>query len=124
MQKISKEELPKDKKTQRKGSETKNNKRKSQDTPEVVRLLVILITNICYLFYFVLQQKDKENAETENPPKRRSARITRSTRSMAEGGTPSPEKEVPEKLPYIKYSGAIKYFTEVNDIAASADEVM
>lgn len=79
---------------------------------------------VILLFYFALQQKDKENAESENPPKRRSARITRSMRSMAEDGSPSPEKEVPEKLPYIKYKGAIKYFTENNDIAASADEVM
>lgn len=90
----------------------------------MVRYTVILMKYNCLLFSFALQQKDKENAETENPPKRRSARITRSTRSMAEDGSPSPEKEVPEKLPYIKYKGAIKYFTESNDIAASADEVM
>ncbi|KAH8358969.1 hypothetical protein KR093_003618, partial [Drosophila rubida] len=62
--------------------------------------------------------------ETENPPKRRSSRLTRSTRSMAEGGTPSPEKANPEKLPFIKYKGAIKYYTESQEIAASADEVM
>ncbi|KAH8417450.1 hypothetical protein KR222_000047, partial [Zaprionus bogoriensis] len=63
----------------------------------------------------------------ENPPKRRSARLTRSTRSMAENGSPAKdeeEQEVPEKLPFIRYRGAIKYFTENNDIAASADEVM
>lgn len=71
-----------------------------------------------------MQQKDKENSETENPPKRRSARITRSTRSMAEDGSPSPEKQEPEKLPYIKYTGVINYYTENNDIAASADDVM
>ncbi|EDW59362.2 3'-5' exonuclease [Drosophila virilis] len=80
------------------------NKRKNKDTPEII--------------------KDKENADTENPPKRRSARLTRSTRSMAEDGTPSPEKEIPEKLPFIKYRGAIKYYTESHEIAASADEVM
>ncbi|KAH8395933.1 hypothetical protein KR215_012254, partial [Drosophila sulfurigaster] len=62
--------------------------------------------------------------ESENPPKRRSSRLTRSTRSMAESGTPSPEKEIPEKLPFIKYKGAIKYYTESQEIAASADEVM
>lgn len=62
--------------------------------------------------------------ESENPPKRRSTRTTRSTRSMADGGTPSPEKEKPEKLPFIKYKGAIKYYTESQDIAASADDVM
>ncbi|KAH8268079.1 hypothetical protein KR018_012463, partial [Drosophila ironensis] len=77
-------------------------KRKSQDTPEV----------------------KKETAEAENPPKRRSGRVTRSTRSMAEDGTPSPEKVEPKKLPFIKYKGAIKYFTENQDIAASADDVL
>ncbi|XP_030369869.1 Werner Syndrome-like exonuclease [Scaptodrosophila lebanonensis] len=79
-------------------------KRKNQNTPDLV--------------------KDKENAEVENPPKRRSARLTRSTISMAEEGTPSPEKEKPEKLPFIKYRGAIKYFTESHEIAESADAVM
>ncbi|XP_022211438.1 Werner Syndrome-like exonuclease [Drosophila obscura] len=79
-------------------------KRKNLDTPEV--------------------NEEKETAESENPPKRRSGRLTRSTRSMAEDGTPSPEKVVPEKLPFIKYRGEIKYFTENQDIAASADDVM
>ncbi|XP_002069580.2 Werner Syndrome-like exonuclease [Drosophila willistoni] len=80
-------------------------KRKNQDTPTEV--------------------KDIKNEEDgENPPKRRSARLTRSTRSMAEEGTPSPEKEKPEKLPFIKYKGAIKYYTENHEIAASADDVI
>nr|XP_036677907.1 Werner Syndrome-like exonuclease [Drosophila suzukii] len=79
-------------------------KRKNLDTPE--------------------QKDEKIAAETENPPKRRSARQTRSTRSMAEEGSPSPEKKKPEKLPFIKYTGAIKYYTENQDIAASADEVL
>ncbi|BFF90622.1 Werner Syndrome-like exonuclease [Drosophila madeirensis] len=79
-------------------------KRKNLDTPEV--------------------KKDMGTAESENPPKRRSGRVTRSTRSMAEDGTPSPEKVAPEKLPFIKYTGAIKYYTENQDIAASADDVM
>ncbi|KAH8330434.1 hypothetical protein KR067_002546, partial [Drosophila pandora] len=79
-------------------------KRKNLDTPEV--------------------NQEKESVESENPPKRRSTRTTRSTRSMADGGTPSPEKEKPEKLPFIKYKGAIKYYTESQDIAASADDVM
>jgi len=43
---------------------------------------------------------------------------------MAEDGSPSPEKKKPEKLPFIKYTGAIKYYTENQDIAASADEVL
>ncbi|XP_034487111.1 Werner Syndrome-like exonuclease [Drosophila innubila] len=79
-------------------------KRKNEDNPEVI--------------------KDKENTDNDNPPKRRSARLTRSTRSMTEDGTPSPEKAIPEKLPFIKYKGAIKYYTENHEIAASADEVM
>ncbi|KAH8288542.1 hypothetical protein KR054_004809 [Drosophila jambulina] len=79
-------------------------KRKNLDTPEL--------------------KEEKNTAENENPPKRRSARTTRSTRSMAEDGPPSPEKEEPVKLPFIKYKGAIKYYTENQDIAASADDVM
>ncbi|XP_017084650.2 Werner Syndrome-like exonuclease [Drosophila eugracilis] len=79
-------------------------KRKNLDTPEV--------------------KDDKIKEEIENPPKRRSSRLTRSTRSMAEDGSPSPEKEKPEKLPFIKYKGAIKYFTENHDIASSAEEVL
>uniref|UniRef100_A0A6P4FHU1 3'-5' exonuclease n=1 Tax=Drosophila rhopaloa TaxID=1041015 RepID=A0A6P4FHU1_DRORH len=79
-------------------------KRKNLDTPEV--------------------KDEKVEADSENPPKRRSSRTTRSTRSMAEDGPPSPEKEKPEKLPFIKYKGDIKYFTESQDIAASADEVL
>nr|B4PLB3.1 RecName: Full=3'-5' exonuclease; AltName: Full=Werner Syndrome-like exonuclease [Drosophila yakuba] len=67
---------------------------------------------------------EKKATEEENPPKRRSSRLTRSTRSMAEDGSPSPEKEKPEKLPFIKYKGAIKYYTENQDIAASADDVL
>ncbi|XP_043653146.1 Werner Syndrome-like exonuclease [Drosophila teissieri] len=67
---------------------------------------------------------EKVATEEENPPKRRSSRLTRSTRSMAEDGSPSPEKEKPEKLPFIKYKGAIKYYTENQDIAASADDVL
>ncbi|XP_017856469.1 PREDICTED: Werner Syndrome-like exonuclease [Drosophila arizonae] len=103
-EKISvKEEKPKPKRVVKEQSAIAN-KRKNLDTPEIV--------------------KDKENAEVENPPKRRSTRVTRSTRSMADVGTPSPEKEIPEKLPFIKYRGAIKYFTESQEIAASADEVM
>ncbi|XP_034116142.2 3'-5' exonuclease [Drosophila albomicans] len=104
-QKIAtKKETPKQTKTTKKTTEKISNKRKNENTPEI---------------------KDKENSEeSENPPKRRSSRLTRSTRSMAEGGTPSPEKEIPEKLPFIKYNGAIKYYTESQEIAASADEVM
>ncbi|KAH8243668.1 hypothetical protein KR032_009211 [Drosophila birchii] len=79
-------------------------KRKNLDTPEL--------------------KEEKNTAEIENPPKRRSSRTTRSTRSMAEDGPPSPEKEEPVKLPFIKYNGAIKYYTENQDIAASADDVM
>ncbi|XP_023161154.2 Werner Syndrome-like exonuclease [Drosophila hydei] len=101
--KTVKEEQPKPKKVAKEQSAIAN-KRKNLDTPEII--------------------KDKENAEVENPPKRRSTRVTRSTRSMADDGTPSPEMEVPEKLPFIKYRGAIKYFTESQEIAASADEVM
>ncbi|XP_070069281.1 3'-5' exonuclease-like [Drosophila takahashii] len=74
---------------------------------------------------------EKIAAEDENPPKRRSARVTRSTRSMAEDGPPSPEnaatpekRKKAEKLPFIKYTGAIKYYTENQDIASSADEVL
>ncbi|KAL7727753.1 hypothetical protein ACLKA6_008085 [Drosophila palustris] len=98
----AKEETPKETKATK--VKMDSNKRKKQETPETV--------------------KDKENAETESPPKRRSARLTRSTRSMAEDGDPSPEKEIPEKLPFIRYKGAIKYYTENHEIAASADEVM
>ncbi|KAH8312164.1 hypothetical protein KR044_009636 [Drosophila immigrans] len=105
-QKIAvKKETPKEAKmATKKSTEAISNKRKNENTPEVI--------------------KDKENTETENPPKRRSSRVTRSTRSMAEGGSPSPVKEKPEKLPFIKYKGAIKYYTESQEIAASADEVM
>ncbi|KAH8369011.1 hypothetical protein KR009_009419, partial [Drosophila setifemur] len=97
-----KEDTPKLIKTGRPGRPA--GKRKNQDTPEV--------------------KQDKEMAEAENPPKRRSTRSTRSTRSLAEGGTPSPEKVEPVKLPFIKYTGDIKYYTEMLDIAASADDVM
>ncbi|EDV93306.1 Werner Syndrome-like exonuclease [Drosophila grimshawi] len=100
----AKEERVKQTNAAKKQIATNNNKRKNQDTPEMI--------------------KDKENAESENPPKRRSSRVTRSMRSMAEDGPASPEKEIPKKLPFIKYSGAIKYFTESQEIAASADEVM
>ncbi|XP_017102313.3 3'-5' exonuclease [Drosophila bipectinata] len=93
---------PKQTKAGRTGRST--GKRKTLDTPEITQ--------------------DKETVESENPPKRRSTRTTRSTRSMADSGTPSPEKEKPEKLPFIKYKGAIKYYTESQDIAASADDVM
>lgn len=65
--------------------------------------------------------EEKENLN-ENP-KRRSARLTRNTRSMAEEGPVSPEK--PEKkLPYIKYKGAIKYYADGNEIAETSDLVM
>ncbi|XP_037949726.1 Werner Syndrome-like exonuclease isoform X1 [Teleopsis dalmanni] len=73
-----------------------------------------------------LISKSLDNAaadeNVENPPKRRSARLTRSTKSMADG-TPSPEK-IEKKLPFIKYKGKIKYFTEGNEIAEASDFVM
>lgn len=58
----------------------------------------------------------------ENPPKRQSTRVTRSQRSLQDG-TPSPE--IPKKkLSFIKYSGAIKYYTDKIDIAVTSDELM
>lgn len=68
-------------------------------------------------------ENKKPNPESEeNPPKRRSTRVTRSQRCLADG-TPSPEK--PEKkLSFIKYKGAIKYYTDKIDIAATSDELM
>ncbi|XP_067627210.1 3'-5' exonuclease [Eurosta solidaginis] len=69
------------------------------------------------------EPKNKENADqTDNPPKRRSARLTRSTRSMAEDDIAIPEEiEIKRKLPFIKYKGAIKYYTEGHDIAEASD---
>ncbi|XP_050341023.1 3'-5' exonuclease [Bactrocera neohumeralis] len=67
--------------------------------------------------------KDKENTDQdENPPKRRSARLTRNTRSMAEDDIVIPEEvEIKRKLPFIKYKGAIKYHTEGHEIAEASD---
>lgn len=44
---------------------------------------------------------------------------------MAEEGVqlPSPEK-VTEKLPFVKYRGAIKYYTDGNEIAEASDYLM
>ncbi|XP_053950618.1 3'-5' exonuclease [Anastrepha ludens] len=68
---------------------------------------------------------DKENKiEDENPPKRRSARLTRNTRSMAEDDIVIPEEiEIKRKLPFIKYKGKIKYFTEGHEIAEASDSI-
>ncbi|XP_036344583.1 Werner Syndrome-like exonuclease [Rhagoletis pomonella] len=69
--------------------------------------------------------QDKENTgQDNNPPKRRSARLTRNTRSMAEGDIAIPEEiEIKRKLPFIKYKGEIKYYTEGHEIAETADLV-
>ncbi|XP_017040183.1 Werner Syndrome-like exonuclease [Drosophila ficusphila] len=99
---VGDDNTPKQTKTGKRGRPAA--KRKNLDTPEA--------------------KENEKSAESENPPKRRSGRVTRSTRSMAEDGSPSPEKKKPEKLPFIKYKGAIKYYTENQDIAASADEVL
>ncbi|XP_011192181.1 3'-5' exonuclease [Zeugodacus cucurbitae] len=71
----------------------------------------------------VAAPKDKENADQDdNPPKRRSARLTRNTRSMAEDDIVIPEKiEIKRKLTFINYKGAIKYYTEGHDIAEASD---
>ncbi|XP_055907898.1 3'-5' exonuclease [Eupeodes corollae] len=63
-----------------------------------------------------------EKADVENPPKRRSTRVTRSQRSLVDG-TPSPEKPK-EKFSFINYKGAIKYCTDRIDIAATSDELI
>uniref|UniRef100_A0A0K8TYM3 Werner Syndrome-like exonuclease n=1 Tax=Bactrocera latifrons TaxID=174628 RepID=A0A0K8TYM3_BACLA len=67
--------------------------------------------------------KDKENTDLDdNPPKRRSARLTRNTRSMAEDDIVIPEEiEIKRKLPFIKYKGTIKYHTEGHEIAEASD---
>ncbi|XP_013114438.1 3'-5' exonuclease [Stomoxys calcitrans] len=67
--------------------------------------------------------QDKENEE--NPPKRRSTRSTRNTRSMVEdgGAVASPEKKK-KPLAFVKYRGAIKYFTNGNEIAEASDSLM
>ncbi|TMW43066.1 hypothetical protein DOY81_011854 [Sarcophaga bullata] len=70
-------------------------------------------------------EKDKENAD--NPPKRRSIRLTRNTRSMAEDGGEMfslPEEEVKKPLPYVEYRGMIKYLTDGYEIAESSDSIM
>ncbi|XP_011204128.2 Werner Syndrome-like exonuclease [Bactrocera dorsalis] len=71
----------------------------------------------------VFPAKDKENTDQDdNPPKRRSARLTRNTRSMAEDDIVVPEEiEIKRKLPFIKYKGAIKYHTEGHEIAEASD---
>lgn len=68
------------------------------------------------------QENHLEAENEENPPKRRSTRVTRSQRSMTDG-TPSPEKPL-KKLEFIEYKGAIKYLTDRIDIAATSDELM
>lgn len=41
-----------------------------------------------------------------------------------EGATASPEKEEKKQLPFVKYKGAIKYFTDGNEIAEASDGLM
>ncbi|XP_075148910.1 WRN exonuclease [Haematobia irritans] len=68
--------------------------------------------------------QDKENEE-ENPPKRRSTRSTRNTRSMTEeGGIASPEEVKKKPLTFVKYKGEIKYFTNGNEIAEASDSIL
>lgn len=74
----------------------------------------------------IANPNDKENTDQDdNPPKRRSARLTRNTRSMAEDDMVIPkEVEIKRKLPFINYKGAIKYYTEGNDIAEASDLIL
>lgn len=74
----------------------------------------------------IVPPKDKENTDQDdNPPKRRSARLTRNTRSMAEDDIVIPEKiEIKRKLPFINYKGAIKYYTEGHEIAEASDLIL
>lgn len=67
-------------------------------------------------------ENNLEAESEENPPKRRSTRVTRSQRSLTDG-TPSPEKPS-KKLEFIEYKGVIKYLTDRIDIAATSDELM
>uniref|UniRef100_W8C3Y9 3'-5' exonuclease n=1 Tax=Ceratitis capitata TaxID=7213 RepID=W8C3Y9_CERCA len=70
--------------------------------------------------------KDKENVLLDdNPPKRRSARLTRNTRSMAEDEIAIPEEiEIKRKLPFINFKGSIHYYTQGHEIAEASDLIM
>ncbi|XP_061402379.1 3'-5' exonuclease-like [Musca vetustissima] len=94
------------------------------DDKKVMKKFKTIPANSIIHFFCTKTKQDKENEE--NPPKRRSTRSTRNTQSMAEegGAAPSPIKEEKKKLAFVKYRGAIKYYTDGNEIAEASDSLI